>query len=355
MTEPSARQGFPSHPDRIANANANNDDHNNHRVRFAEEGPESVIYQHNPRRLQDDEPSPPPGPAVFWDENESIAPARNRDRDSIANTANTANLAQYTFYREPTPPPYRPDEKGYGNDAASGRIAPASSAGGIPESERQLHLQPQRSNWSDDEEMSPAAKRKLLWIIVGVAIVIIIGVAVGVGVGLGVSMGRKSSAEAQEQSESSTTPPVSVIGTSPPPTPSATLDIDSSATSSLFSGTPSTISSSTITVPYRPPNPHSDCPAANNTMYQVPGSHKRFLRLCGIDYHGSTSSRDLSHMYTTSMADCMNSCASFDQCTAVGWGFLPGDTGKEGHRCYMKTDLKAGHAATTDWCFAILQ
>lgn len=353
MTEPSARQGPPSHPDDIANTNDN--DHIQHRVRFAEEGPEPVIYQHNPRRLQDDEPSPPPGPAVFWDENESIAPARNQDRNSIANTADTANLAQYTFYREPTPPPYRPDEKGYGNDAASGRIALASSAGGIPESERRLHLQPQRSNWSDDETMSPVARRKLLWIIIAVAIVIMIGVAVGVGVGVGVTMARKS-AEAQEQAESSTTPPVSVIGSSPTPTPSATLNPDPSVTSSTSSDahTSSTVSSSTLTVPYRPPNPHSDCPAANNTMYQVPGSHKRFLRLCGIDYHGSTSSRDLIHMYTASMADCMNSCASFDQCTAVGWGFLPGDTGKE-HRCYMKTDLKTGHAATTDWCFAMLQ
>ncbi|KAK0737374.1 hypothetical protein B0T21DRAFT_347747 [Apiosordaria backusii] len=351
MTEPSARQGSSSHPDNIANDN----DHNNHRVRFAEEGPEPVIYQHNPRRLQDDEPSPPPGPAVYWDENESIAPTRNQDRNSIANTADTANLAQYTFYREPTPPPYRPEEKAFGNDAASGRIAPTSSAGGIPESERQLHLQPQRSNWSEDEEMSPVAKRKLLWIIIGIAIVII-GVAVGVGVGVGVSVARKSSAEAQEQSESSTTPPVSVIGSSPTPTPSATLDLDSSATSSAssYTYTPSTVSSSTLAIPSRRPNPHSDCPAANNTMYQVPGSHKHFLRLCGVDYHGSSSSRDLSHMYTASMADCMNSCASFDQCTAVGWGFLPGDTGKE-HRCYMKTDLKAGHAATSDWCFAILQ
>ncbi|KAK4174156.1 hypothetical protein QBC36DRAFT_334236 [Triangularia setosa] len=352
MTEPSARQGSPSRPEHIAN----DTDHNQHRVRFAEEGPEPVIYQHNPRRMQDDELSPPPGPAVYWDENESIAPTRNQDRNSVANTADTANLAQYTFYREPTPPPYRPDEKGYGNDAASGRIAPASSAGGLPESERQLHLQSQRSNWSDDEEISPVARRKLLWIVIGVATLIIVGVAVGVGVGVGVSMSRKPSAEAQEQPKSSTSPPVSVIGTSPTPTSLATLNLDSSATSLASSDVhaPSAVSSSTLAIPFRPPNPHSDCPAANNTMYQVPGSHKRFLRLCGIDYHGSRSSRDLSHMYTASMADCMNSCASFDQCTAVGWGFLPGDIGKE-HRCYMKTDLKTGHAATSDWCFAILQ
>jgi hypothetical protein len=54
------------------------------------------------------------------------------------------------------------------------------------------------------------------------------------------------------------------------------------------------------------------------------------------------------------MADCMNSCASFDQCTACSWGYIEGDEGSK-HRCYMKKGLRESHVAAKDWCFAILQ
>ena len=101
------------------------------------------------------------------------------------------------------------------------------------------------------------------------------------------------------------------------------------------------------------PTYNSDCPALNNTIYHVPGSTKSFLRQCGIDYSG-TGATDLVEAYTESMADCMNSCASFDQCTACSWGYLQGDQGDK-HRCYMKKALKQKHSATSDWCFAILQ
>ncbi len=101
------------------------------------------------------------------------------------------------------------------------------------------------------------------------------------------------------------------------------------------------------------PTYNTDCPALNNTIYHVPGSTKSFLRQCGIDYSG-TGATDLVEAYTESMADCMNSCASFDQCTACSWGYLEGDQGNK-HRCYMKKGLKQKHSATSDWCFAILQ
>jgi hypothetical protein len=101
------------------------------------------------------------------------------------------------------------------------------------------------------------------------------------------------------------------------------------------------------------PTYNSDCPSLNDTIYHVPGSTKRFLRLCGIDFSGSGAT-DLAQVWTVSMADCMNSCASFDQCTACAWGYMEGDEGDK-HRCYMKKNLKMGHDAAKDWCLAILQ
>lgn len=89
-------------------------------------------------------------------------------------------------------------------------------------------------------------------------------------------------------------------------------------------------------------------------MYHIPGSTKTFLRLCGVDYSGGGGATDLAHVYTGSMTECMHVCASFDRCTACGWGYLPGDELNH-HRCYMKTDLKRAHRAASDWCLAILQ
>lgn len=194
MTDPSQRQGSTS---RAVDNNSN--DHNNHRVRFAEE---------RSAREAQPSPAPPPGPAVYWDDQESVAPTRDNDRASVAGTANTANLAQYTFYREPTPPPYHPHEKGVGGYGGyvPGGTAGGESAGGA---ESESHLRPvpsghgQQSTWShadSDEEMSPAAKRRAVWIIVIVGILVIVGIAVGVGVGLTVGMRSKSApAEPQEQ------------------------------------------------------------------------------------------------------------------------------------------------------------
>jgi hypothetical protein len=101
------------------------------------------------------------------------------------------------------------------------------------------------------------------------------------------------------------------------------------------------------------PEYNSDCPALNNTIYFVPGSTRSFLRLCGIDYSGDGAT-DLAHLYTSSMADCMNVCASNSECEACSWGYIAGDEDSR-HRCYMKADLREAHKADSDWCFAILQ
>ncbi|KAK4185737.1 hypothetical protein QBC35DRAFT_476078 [Podospora australis] len=357
MTDPSRQQGSQL---RAVN-NLNSNDHNNQRVRFAED-------DSNPARQAQPSPAPPPGPAVYWDDQESVTPGRENDRESVAGTANTANLAHYTFYREPTPPPYEPQEKAVGGGYGAyvpGGTAGGSSAGGGAESE--AHLRPvgsapggQQSTWShadSDEEMSPAAKKRAVWIIIIVGIVVLVGIAVGVGVGLTVGMRSKSSTPAEPQEQTPSSLPITAIGPSPTPTSSATLghnDLTSHSLSTTLTHTLSTTSTTVSPIPTLPVITNSDCPASNNTIYGIPSSTKSFLRLCGIDYSGN-GAKDLAHVYTESMAECMHACASFDQCTACGWGYQEGDAPGKDYRCYMKTNLKASHQARKDWCFAILQ
>jgi len=97
------------------------------------------------------------------------------------------------------------------------------------------------------------------------------------------------------------------------------------------------------------------CPNdANNTLYVVPGSTKTFVRYCGIDFNGTDGAYDLSHIYTISMEQCMNVCASSDLCTGCGWGYIDGDK-KGNYRCWMKNNLQTPHKARDDYCFAVLQ
>ena len=98
------------------------------------------------------------------------------------------------------------------------------------------------------------------------------------------------------------------------------------------------------------------CPAANNTLYTTTSkdSKKTFLRLCGVDYSGVGGAKDLKSIYTKSMDECMDACASVSNCTGCGWGHIIGDSGSL-HRCWLKTNLETEHNATKDWNFAVLQ
>ncbi|KAK1750299.1 hypothetical protein QBC47DRAFT_426308 [Echria macrotheca] len=117
------------------------------------------------------------------------------------------------------------------------------------------------------------------------------------------------------------------------------------------SPTSSSSTSSSVTSSASPTPTHV---ASNNTLYYVPGSTKTFLQVCGIDYSGNGEATDLTYVYTGSMADCMNTCATYDKCTGCGWGPLPGDLGPP-HRCWLKKDLRGAHEARDDYCFGILQ
>jgi hypothetical protein len=102
----------------------------------------------------------------------------------------------------------------------------------------------------------------------------------------------------------------------------------------------------------------ASCPAANNTIYSVPGSDKSFLRICGIDYSGEfggdARAKDIGVVITKNMEDCIVNCAGYPGCTGCGWGIIQGDEGDE-HRCWLKSRLGKSHVARPGWDFAILQ
>ncbi|GAB1311520.1 hypothetical protein MFIFM68171_01730 [Madurella fahalii] len=345
--DPSNSKGSPSQPQPESQPTShkdkiNNTDDNHHRVRFAEGIPEpsqKKIHQPVPRRVR---PSPAATtPAVYWDDRE-----------------NDANLEQYTFYREgtPTPPEDRTHEKALGHGGLPAPVAESSAAGeGVAGSDRDFSIGPlgngESRNWSlaGSSDLAPTTKKRVFWVIVVSGVLLLIGIAVGVGVGLGVGLSRRQSGQPAEDPsrrlmQSSSSLPASVVNGSPTPT---------SPTSTLTSGIAPPETSSGMGAASRP-DYNSDCPALNNTIYHVPGSTRSFLRLCGIDYSGDSGATDMAHLYTSSMAECMNVCASNAHCEACAWGYLPGDQGTE-HRCYMKRDLQRAHRASSDWCFAILQ
>ncbi|AEO54540.1 hypothetical protein MYCTH_2297208 [Thermothelomyces thermophilus ATCC 42464] len=348
--DPSAHRGSPSHPLPRSHDDGNNDD-NLQTVHFA--GPESLassrIYQPTARR--DRSPAAASSaalPSVYWDNKKN-----NREVDGESD----ANLAGYTFYREPTPTPPEDEspEKsvGHGGPRPAAFTDSSTAGGGTIRSDGEYSQRPLNlggaAGWSVDAGsnslvISPAARKKALWGIFAVGALILIGVAVGVGVGLGVGLKAKGGAAAEPTDTPSSSIPELGPNTSPIPTEAPTI---------TPGGTGASADTTTGSPPAPRPTYNSDCPALNNTIYHVPGSTKSFLRVCGVDYGGSGAT-DLAQAWTDSMADCMNSCASFDQCTGCAWGYLDGDEGAQ-HRCYMKKDLKKAHQADSDWCFAILQ
>jgi hypothetical protein len=96
-----------------------------------------------------------------------------------------------------------------------------------------------------------------------------------------------------------------------------------------------------------------DCPDANNTIYTSNKPGRRFLRVCGIDYTGSSGAVDMFHIPSPSFSDCLETCASTSGCTGCGWGVFQDNTTTE-RRCWLKNSLQEGHPVA-DWRFGILQ
>ncbi|KAI1474908.1 hypothetical protein F4774DRAFT_399126 [Daldinia eschscholtzii] len=192
-------------------------------------------------------------------------------------------------------------------------------------------------------------KTQFWWLIALISLLLI--VAIGVGVGVGVSRGASQSSNEAAVAGAGPDAASSLSSTS------TTAESSSSKTANTgISETSTSSPSKTRTSPSSTPTGNAagkiDCPAANGTTYQVPGSDKRFLRVCGIDY-GDSESTNLRQVPTESILDCMKNCAGTAGCTGCGWGYIEGDTGTQ-HTCWLKGGLKKPHDADINWAFAIL-
>ncbi|KAK4218906.1 hypothetical protein QBC37DRAFT_164662 [Rhypophila decipiens] len=303
---------------------------NNSRVRFAEEDPGLEAVQSQQPILKSREDIPPgavvaqssSAPEVYWAD----------DRE------NEANLSQYTFLREPTPPPPDYDERhrkeyGYAAAVSGGRASRMEDGRAYP-------ADGHGDDWSSTSSTRVVCgiRKRAFWIIIAVVVLFFIALALGVGLGVGLTKGNA------------------------PPTPTSTSSSSSATSPSPDSNGDSSPSTSTPTRPASPsgtstPNTLLACPAANNTLYTTTTKDdvkKTFLRVCGVDYSGAGGAKDLRHVSTSTMAECMDACAELSGCTGAGWGHIAGDTGSK-HRCWLKTDLQTPHKAIMDWDFAILQ
>ncbi|KAI9150227.1 hypothetical protein HJFPF1_09984 [Paramyrothecium foliicola] len=215
---------------------------------------------------------------------------------------------KYTFYRDPTPPP--PED----------RIAKPP-----------LITQQSAYDYKYDHVAPPAPlpvaticglRRRIFWIIVAaILLVIALAVGIGVGVGVGVNEGSTNGTSDAQASGSSTTTVISSSIMSDTPT---TTTSNPNPTSTEPDSTSETSSASTVSS-----NPAIttlvSCPAANNTIFKVPGADTEFLRVCGVDYTGRNSAVDLGHAWTPTFEDCMILCAGYPECEGCGWGVIEGD------------------------------
>ncbi|KAB5546952.1 hypothetical protein GE09DRAFT_1223979 [Coniochaeta sp. 2T2.1] len=251
----------------------------------------------------------------------------------------TDNPSQFTFYRDPTPTPpeYREREKDDGYVGSPLPRRPGRSSTIALETARTIPPPDPRSKSTRHGPIC-GLTRRMFFIAVTIFVVLIVGIAVGVGVGVGLNHVGKHSIQNPPPAGSNSSSTQSSTTTSP------TTSIEPGSSSS----TSTSSSASTI------PTATTDCPFINNTIYQVPGSPKTFLRLCGIDYSGGSEAVELVNKPTFSFADCMGNCAGWYGCTGCAWGVVNGDTGAD-HQCWIKSDLTTGHKVAPDWCFAILQ
>ncbi|KAK8094329.1 hypothetical protein PG997_001014 [Apiospora hydei] len=240
-------------------------------------------------------------------------------------------LGPASWLRDPTPPEVPPE----GLPPAEGRFPiPMGGKNELPP------LTNASDTWSRKSTTRFCGlRRSRFWMIIGLLIgLVIVVVAVGVGVGVGKNASGSSSDAAGAVSSG----------------PSSTLSHPTSTATTTATATvsPTATSTSTSTNPAATAG-KLDCPAANGTEYMVPGSNKRFLRVCGVDYTGASGGVDLKQVTTQSMLDCMTNCAGTYGCTGCGWGYMEGDTGYE-HRCWLKSKLMKSHETDINWSFAVL-
>ncbi|KAI1465596.1 uncharacterized protein F4812DRAFT_103735 [Daldinia caldariorum] len=148
---------------------------------------------------------------------------------------------------------------------------------------------------------------KTFWLIIGPLIaILVIGLAVGLGVGLASSHNSSSNSDG---------------------TPT------SSNPSSATTSTPIT------------------CPQSNGTIYEGAGNEP-FLVVCNVDYNSNyagSGTTDIGNEETSSVEDCIDTCAGNSTCVGAGWGNYEGR-----YICWMKGKLGSSQGAP-NWLFAIRQ
>ncbi|KAI1308842.1 hypothetical protein F5Y03DRAFT_83736 [Xylaria venustula] len=189
-------------------------------------------------------------------------------------------------------------------------------------------------------------RRPWFWTLLAI-IAIIIVVAVGVGVGVGVPQAENSSKNAN-----AAVGPASDATSTGTDNPIATSGM-TLATSSV-SPTSTRTSTASTQMSMATPGAATSCPDINGTIYAVPGSTKRFIQLCGVDYGKQDGAIDIRNVYTDTAEDCIDNCAGTTGCTGCGWGFIEGDDGPP-YRCWLKRNLDGRpHGADTAWQLSVL-
>ncbi|GKT53722.1 hypothetical protein ColTof4_05887 [Colletotrichum tofieldiae] len=220
-------------------------------------------------------------------------------------------LAWHHYYKqnpglEVASPPSVATSGGYGGTTAA--AAAAYGANGQQHPPGYHHPPPTspepKSLDADGQRKLCGVRRKLCYIIMGVAIVLAVA-AIAVGVGTGLAFGRRSQSGSDSSSDNSTTP-------------------ESTKTA-------------TIT-----------CPASENATFSAQDAPaRRFRLLCGHDFNSEDGAIDLSSANATTMAACIDLCAAEAGCVGAGWGDYYGS-----HLCWMKSRLGEMNVSG-NWLFAV--
>ncbi|KAL2270351.1 hypothetical protein VTJ83DRAFT_2535 [Remersonia thermophila] len=162
-----------------------------------------------------------------------------------------------------------------------------------------------------EEKRVCGVKRFAFWFAAAaVAFVVVVGVSVGVGVGVGLS-----------GSPSSPTP----TSTRAVPTPVATAN----------------------------PSASMSCPGNDRTLYLAPqNSQKKFLLMCGRDYHSRNGTQELYNAPASTLKECLELCAMQEGCLGAGWG-RSGKVASGKPVCWLKGQLGSHHDAPL-WSFLML-
>lgn len=113
--------------------------------------------------------------------------------------------------------------------------------------------------------------------------------------------------------------------------------------------TPS-IPSPTAQVTTGPSSSPIRCPTDNLTVFTEPTESKRYVILCGRDYHSNLGAKELRNLETNSLKECIDVCAQDTTgCSAVGWGY---HEYYRSNRCFLKSSIGQSHDSAT-WVVAV--